>query len=489
MTITFDANGEEFYNGSGDIHSTDNLLYRRLGDGYLMENVWVTGENTPNDPFDTRKIDTVEHTANGENTISGTGQTGNDVYSSTNAGGQIDLLKRVHEGVYMMEEIHSPAGYVKGLPVGVTVNEDTKIQYSHMVDSTIKVEFVKKDAADSYTKNLYVDGELQVNADGMNVTVQEPKGGWSFTHVPGAVLALKAKDEVTKKAFSDWVKVTGNTRIQKKTENGFYYIEFQTDSPLFLEGIPAGNYKICETLTPAGYVTMEEQELTIYETSGVQLFSMGDDHTKVEIEKYYRDDMGKQKLPNAYRAELTLADQEGSPIASWRTDDLSDYTNSVAVKSKKSFWQGITSLFTDADKDLSFVELFTEKVNGRDSSFNSISWEVTRKAVRAGYATDEKETWILSDGSRIVCENGSAPDTTSQEFKDAYHTRNLEEKSFTYKETLTAVKEEASKTLWDQVWKVSNGSKLHVCVYGDNGYGENGRQSYLVDFKFNYRDD
>lgn len=297
MTITFDANGEEFYNGSGDIHSTDNLLYRRLGDGYLMENVWVTGENTPNDPFDTRKIDTVD--------------------------------------------------------------------------------------------------------------------------------------------------------------------------------------------------------LTIYETSGVQLFSMGDDHTKVEIEKYYRDDMGKQKLPNAYRAELTLADQEGSPIASWRTDDLSDYTNSVAVKSKKSFWQEITSLFTDADKDLSFVELFTEKVNSRDSSFTSISWEVTRKAVQAGYATDEKETWILSDGSRIVCENGSAPDTTSQEFKDAYHTRNLEEKSFTYKETLTAVKEEASKTLWDQVWKVSNGSKLHVCVYddngvcvyGDNGYGENGRQSYLVDFKFNYRDD
>ena len=108
--VTFDANGGEFRSGSGDIHSTDNLLHRRLGDGYLMENVWMTGENTPNDPFDTRKIDTVEHTANGTNTISSTGQTGNDVYSSTNAGGQIDLLKRVHEGIYMMEEIHSPAG-------------------------------------------------------------------------------------------------------------------------------------------------------------------------------------------------------------------------------------------------------------------------------------------------------------------------------------------------------------------------------------------
>ncbi len=488
--VTFDANGGEFRSGSGDIHSTDNLLHRRLGDGYLMENVWMTGENTPNDPFDTRKIDTMEHTANGTNTISSTGQTGNDVYSSTNAGGQIDLLKRVHEGIYMMEEIHSPAGYVKGLPVGVTVNEDTKIQYSQMVDQTIKAEFVKKDAADSYTKNLYIDDELQVNADGTNVTVQEPKGGWSFTHVPGAVLALKAKDNTTKKAFSDWVKVTGNTQIQKKTENGFFYIEFQTDTPLFLEGIPAGDYKICEVFTPAGYITMKEQELTIYETSGVQFFSMGDDHTKVEIEKYYCDDIGKQKLPNAYRAELTLADKGGNTIASWMTDDLSDYTNRVAVESKKSFWQGIRSFFTGEQNELSFIELFTEKVNSNDTSFHTISWAVTRKAVRAPYATDEKETWILSDGSRIVCENGSVPDTASQEFKDAYNTRNLEEKSFTYKETLTATKrEEASSALWDQVWEVSNGSKLHVYVYGDNGHGENGRQSYLVDFKFNYRDD
>lgn len=86
VTVTFDANGGEFKSGSGDIHSTDNLLYRRLGDAYLMENVWTTGENTPNDPFDTQKVDTVENTADGKNTISADGKTGNDVYSDTKSG-------------------------------------------------------------------------------------------------------------------------------------------------------------------------------------------------------------------------------------------------------------------------------------------------------------------------------------------------------------------------------------------------------------------
>lgn len=38
---------------------------------------------TPNDPFDTQKVDTVENTADGKNTISADGKTGNDVYSDT----------------------------------------------------------------------------------------------------------------------------------------------------------------------------------------------------------------------------------------------------------------------------------------------------------------------------------------------------------------------------------------------------------------------
>lgn len=492
ITVTFDANGGEFRNGSGDIHSTDNILYRRLGDAYLMENIWVTGENTPNDPFDIRKVDTIGNTADNANTISNRAETGNDVYSSINAGGQADMLKRVNAGEFIMEEISAPQGFVTGFPVGVTVKEDTQLQYAEMTDETIKVELIKADATESYERNLYIDGVLQMNDAGTNTKVNEDKGRWSFTHVPGAVLSLKANDEPTKKMFSDWVKVTGNSQITKKNDGGYYYFEFTTDAPLFLEGIPAGNYTVSEVTAPDGYVKMENQNITISQTGGVQIFTAADDHTKVEIEKYYNDGTGNKNLSNAYRAGLSLIDRGGNVVAEWNTDDLSDYmkTNSQ-IKQKTGVIRGFFSLFrSDDSSEKSFIELFTEKINSGDTIFSQISWEVNREATKAPYSTDAKETWIISDGSRIVCENKNAPDDVPQAFKDAYNTRNPEASSFEYKETMSAVKDNnASPTMSDQIWDVSNGTRMHICVYGDNAQGENGRQSYVVEFQFNYRDD
>ena len=492
ITVKFNANGGEFRSGSGDIHSTDNILYRRLGDAYIMENVWTTGENTPNDPFDTQLVDTVGNTAAGQNTISNTGSTGNDAYSdTTTAGGQADMLKRVNIGTYIMEETKAPAGYSKALPVGITMNENTEIQYAEMVDETIKAEFIKRDAADSFEHDLYIDGVLQANPDGTHITVYEPKGSYSYTHVPGAVLSLKAADDATKQPFSDWVQVTANSDITKKTEDGFYYLEFTTDEPLFLEGIPAGEYIVSEVVTPAGFVTMEDQMITITPEKGVHIFEMNDDHTKVEIEKYYNDGNGNQNLPNAYRAELALADQDGNTVASWKTDDLSDYTNEVVLAQEKGFFESVVDFFAgNDDTEDSFVEQFTSRVNSGNTDFTSISWTVTREAVLSSSSTDDMETWIISDGSRYVCENDTPQADASEAFKQAYATRNQEENTFTYTETMTAEKDEsASRNLSDQIWNVSNGTKLHICVYGANDIGSNGRQEYKVDFKFNYRND
>ena len=491
MTVVFDANGGEFRSGSGDIHSTDNILYRRLGDAYLMENIWMTGENTPNDPFDVRKVDTVGNTADKSNTINNIAETGNDVYSSTNAGGQADMLKRINAGIFIMEEVSAPQGFVTGFPVGITINEDTQLQYSEMTDETIKVELIKTDATESYGRNLYVDGELQKNDAGVNIRVNEEKGRWSFIHVPGAVLSLKANEQ-NKKTFSDWVKVTKHPQITKKNEGGYNYFEFTTDSPLYLEGIPAGNYTLSEVSVPDGYVRMEDQNITISQTGGVQVFSAADDHTKVEIEKYYNDGTGNKNLPNTYRAGLSLIDQGGNTVAEWDTDDLSDYIRTDGqVKQEAGFLNGFLSLFRSGDDtEKSFVELFTEKINSTDRNFTDISWEVTREAVRASSSTDEKETWIISDGSRIVCENKEVPADAPQAFREAYGTRNLEASSFQYRETMSASKDEAaSPTMSDQIWSVNNGTKMHICVYGDNAQGENGRQSYVAEFKFNYRSD
>ena len=60
-----------------------------------MENTWITGEAAPNDPF-----------------------------SHAMTPGQADVLKRVPAGSYIMEELVPPAGYVKTMPVGLTVGED-----------------------------------------------------------------------------------------------------------------------------------------------------------------------------------------------------------------------------------------------------------------------------------------------------------------------------------------------------------------------------
>ena len=489
VTVTFDANGGEFKSGSGDIHSTDNLLYRRLGDAYLMENVWTTGENTPNDPFDTQKVDTVENTADGKNTISADGKTGNDVYSDTKSGGQADMLKRVNQGTYIMEERKAPDGYAKGLPVGVTVNESTDVQTAEMTDTTVKAEFIKVDAPNGYEKDLYVNGEQEKNDAGAAVTVKETKGQWYFKHVNGAVLALKAADTKTKKSFSDWVKVTGNKEITKKEENGSWYLEFDTSSPLFLEGIPAGNYTVTEVKTPDGYVTMEPQNLTITGESGVQIFGMTDEHTRLEIEKFYYDGMQNRHMPNTNRAGLSLIDQDGNTVAEWKTDDLSDYTNNTEKKTSTSVWTRIANFFTGKSAKTSFVESFTEQVQNGNTDMTQFSWEVTREAVRSGASTAEKEIWIISDGTRITCLSGNAPDDAPEAFREAYAKRNQEEGNFTYQETMSAEKDEAaSRTLSDQVWNVSNGTRMHISIYPLNDGNESGSQAYGVSFGFNYTD-
>ena len=490
MTITFDANGGTFVAGSGDIHSNDNLLYRRQGDSYLIQNIWITGENTPNDPFDAVKIDTVKNTAAMSGTISGSATTGNDVYSdSSKAGGQADMLKRVNAGAYIMEETMAAPGYAKGFPVAFTVKATEGIQKAEMEDVTIKAEFVKTDSPDSRTTGLYIEGVYQEDAAGNRVVLVEPKGSYSHAHVKGAVLALRGKDDATKAAFSDWVKVTAHPDITKKVESGQYYVEFSTDSPLFIEGLPAGTYVLSEVVTPKGYLSMEEQTIVIDSVEDVQIFGMNDDHTKVEIEKYYTDENGSHPMPNAYAPTLGLYDASDNLVSEWKTDDLSDYYNTVANNANKSLLDRLKELFTGTPEQ-SFVDAFTNQMNHGDRDITGFGWNVTREAVKASYSTTEQETWVISDGSRVIVENGVVPGSAPAAFKEAYLAKEAGASAFLYNETLTITKDIlSSPSLSDMVWDVSNGSRMHISVNPLNAFSSGGTQKYAVEFKFNYRDD
>ena len=502
VTVTFDANGGAFRSGSGDIHSTDNVLYRRLGDAYLINNTWVTGENTPNDPFDTQKVDTVGNTAAKKNTISADGLTGNDVYSDrTTSGGQADMLKRLPHSLYIMEELAAPDGYVKAMPVAITMNENTNVQTAEMTDTTIKVEIVKVDGTDNYMKNLRRNGETVKTAAGDIVTKQEEKGAYGYGHVPGAVLSMKGKDQATKKAFSDWVSITSCTNFTKKNSGGTWYIEFDTTKPLFLEGIPKGTYTITEVRTPSGYVTMKPQTITVGEYEGVQLFSMTDEHTKVEIEKYMTEEDGTRKLlPNASRAKLGLYDKDGAMIADWYTDDASDYANGGAAKQAPMNTglfaravRAVTSIFKGGASRpdyTSFTQLFQNAYNNGSNDMETITWNVKRTATLKAGSVDAKEQWQISDGTVITVANGVVPDDAPEEFKNAYadEERDKTSDTFEYPVTLKATKDKAKTTsMGDQFWNVSNGTVMHICASVDDDSSSADYQSYIMDYQFDYR--
>lgn len=252
-------------------------LYHRLGEGYILENTWVTSESTPNDPFHNEMTD-----------------------------GQADILKRVPAGTYIMEELISPAGYVKGMPEGITVLETARLQEASMTDKTTKMEIAKLDGT--------ADAGLETISG-------------SFEQVPGAVLALyEAKrvytDDLSRYPKGYYLEKTGllpfrylsteHTAGEKKELTARWMTK---ESPVYAEGIPVGDYILEELRTPAGFVAGAPLEVEIENTPQVQQFVMYNDHTKVEIEKYHLEE--EKELPLA-GAEFALypavVDEEGKVV-------------------------------------------------------------------------------------------------------------------------------------------------------------------------------
>ena len=498
VTVTFHANSKgdgdggsaEFVSGSGDIHSTDNKLYRRLGDAYIMYDKWVSGENTPDDPFDTTLVDTVENTAANSNTLTAAGKTANDPYSDVMAGGMSDMLKRVALGDYIMEEVSAPLGYVKGLPVGVTVNYSSEVQRAEMEDKTIKVELVKVDAPDrNLTKYQYfADGTLQTNDGGNPVLKTEHKASFTYKEVTGAVFAITGTDAASKSALSSWAKVTSHERVTAKVgDDGYTYIEVGLDTPLVMEGFPKGNYLATEVKTPKGAVTMEPTAFSVAEEGSVQFKNFSDDHIKVEVEKYYLGSGDAiTHLDNARRAELALVDNDGNIVSTWWTDDLSDYKKTGTSSSSliSSIISTFRSLISSSATETSFEEQFKTSFQA-NKKFTSLGWTVTRTAELLSGATDETQVWLLSDGTKVTCSYYSAPDSAPKAFKEAYKNVDKTVTAFEYSEDLTATKDETrSLTDSDMYWNCSNGSVIHIAAYPDDSTGK----SYNYEFQYNYKD-
>ncbi len=394
--------------GDPEVRSDDLLLHHRQGEGYLIENTWTAGELAPNDPMMT-------------------GMTS----------GQADVLKRVPAGTYILEELQPPTGYAKAMPTGVTVEEQTKVQRTQMTDQPITAVFEKVDAPLKWKHPV-------LDKDGILTEAEERvegKAGYSYESIAGAELALyparrvPAEDleahpsgyvlEKTEEEPASWM-VLGEDN-EKETVAARWRTGAQ---PRYLEGIPQGLYLLEEVSVPPGYLPAS-MEVEIRGTGNLQSFTLYEDHSKIEIMKYIRQDGVPVPVSKADGASLALYEalkdengevirdregnpeyQEDSPIDVWTATDCREYV------SEDAFTAQFESLYEEYGPAFAFV-----------------SWKAEageQSAVRVKTEQTEKEESVR------------------------------------------------------QLWKTKSGQQILIAV--SRGQKEDGSYGYLFDYKFNYKE-
>lgn len=260
---------------SGTLH---NPICHRYGESYVLQNTWISSDQTPNDPFHFELTD-----------------------------GQPDVLKRVPAGTYIMEELREPSGYLKGFPVGIQVGETGGIQTIRMEDKTIKAEFSKVDSVENYEHCVRDCIWGHIIAERMIPGL----GEYGHGMVSGAELALFEAEKVY---TSDTKNHPKGYYLRKKSNEPFCFpttnssqsqLEMQEmrwtsdEQPFYVEGIPQGEYLLEELHTPEGFVCSEPVEIIIANSSQVQCFAMFNDHTRVEVEKFAWGNRTKKKISGA----------------------------------------------------------------------------------------------------------------------------------------------------------------------------------------------
>lgn len=267
----------------------DKRIYHRFGESYLTENTWVTGEKSPNDPFKT-------------------------VLTK----GQPDILKRVPAGIYIMEELKAPEGYVKGFPAAVEVEETARIQTAQMEDDSTKVLIQKLDGTAGYQYKVLDMNRTESSGNHPETgTVQEGKANFGHGQVEGATLVL-SEMEGQKKGEEVLVWETGK-------------------EPLYMEGLAQGLYLLEERRTPEGFVKADPVTVKIDSIGQMQMVKMLNDHTKVEFEKYTLDEGKRTLLAGAgfalYEAVIDEDGQyhRGQEVDTWESSDGNIYRGFVSA--------------------------------------------------------------------------------------------------------------------------------------------------------------
>ena len=243
--------------------TTKNFLFWTWDDWKLLDDATVImRDDTIKVEISKKDLTTMEELPGAELTVTDKDGKEIDRWVSTD---KPHYIEKLPAGDYTLTEVKAPDGYAFAESVPFTVLPTGEVQRFEMRDDVIKVEISKKDLT----------------------TMEE---------LPGAELAITDKDG---KEIDRWV---------------------STDTPHYIEKLPAGDYTLTEVKTPDGYAFAESVPFTVLPTGEVQRFEMRDDVIKVEISKVDLTTM--EELPGA---ELTITDKDGEEIDRWVSSDKPHY--------------------------------------------------------------------------------------------------------------------------------------------------------------------
>ncbi len=322
------------------------VIYHRFGENYILENTWITGERTPNDPF---------HTVMSE--------------------GQADLLKRIPAGIYIMEEIKTPAGYVKGFPVGITIEETENLQTAMMEDDQTKLLVRKLDDTKEYNYKILDMGSLDSSGNYLEIgNLSESKG--SFTHKQMAGVKLALYETEKQEDNSDKIKKGRQIAVWETKEE-----------PWYLEGLAKGAYVLEELETPDGFIPSQPLTIEVNGTEQVQVADIFNDHTKIEFEKYTMD--GTKKL---------LVDGAGFTLYEATADDNGQivYQNGFPQYYKDK----IIDTWVSSDRTIyqGFISAFETMYRNYGTSGKTVSWKENGQSYEANYVSHQQIDASVSGG-------------------------------------------------------------------------------------------
>ena len=219
MLQKVDENGSNLQEAEVYYLTTMNFLLWTWDDWKLLDDATVImRDDTIKTEFSKKDLTTMEELPGAELTLTDKDGKEIDRWVSTD---KPHYIEKLPAGEYTLTEVKAPDGYAFAESVPFTVLPTGEVQRFEMRDDVIKVEISKKDLT----------------------TMEE---------LPGAELTLTDKDG---KEIDRWV---------------------STNTPHYIEKLPAGDYTLTEVKAPDGYAFAESVTFTVLPTGEVQRVVMKD---------------------------------------------------------------------------------------------------------------------------------------------------------------------------------------------------------------------